>query len=90
MDKEARDAVIEECAQRLEREWPGPGAGPAASILRDMKSKDIILTEKGLQLVIKLDQYNDQIDATLKGVSEKEASQINQVLDKLRNASNEK
>lgn len=46
MDKEARDAVIEECAQRLEQEWSGPGAGPAASILRDMKSKDIILTEK--------------------------------------------
>ena len=45
MDKEARDAVIEECAQRLEREWPGPGAGPAASILRDMKGKDINLKE---------------------------------------------
>jgi DNA-binding MarR family transcriptional regulator len=56
----------------------------------DKRLVDIILTEKGLQLVIKLDQYNDQIDATLKGVSEKEASQINQVLDKLRNASNEK
>jgi hypothetical protein len=41
MDKEARDAVIEECAQRLEREWPGPGAGPAASILRDMKSNNL-------------------------------------------------
>ena len=56
----------------------------------DKRLVDIILTEKGLQLVIKLDQYNDQIDATLKGVSEKEASQINQVLDKLRNPSNEK
>jgi DNA-binding MarR family transcriptional regulator len=56
----------------------------------DKRLVDIILTEKGLQLVIKLDQYNDLIDATLKGVSEKEASQINQVLDKLRNASNEK
>jgi adenosylhomocysteine nucleosidase len=40
-DKETRDAVIEQCAQRLEREFPGPGAGPAASILRDMKSNNL-------------------------------------------------
>ena len=40
-DKETRDVVIEECAQRLERAFPGPGAGPAASILRDMKNKRI-------------------------------------------------
>lgn len=56
----------------------------------DKRLVDITLTDKGLQLVIKLDQYNNQIDATLKGVSESEASQINQILDKLRNRSNEK
>jgi hypothetical protein len=32
----------------------------------------------------KLDQCNDQIDAILKGINEKEASAINQILDKLR------
>ncbi len=56
----------------------------------DKRLVDITLTDKGLQLVIKLDQYNNQIDDTLKGVSESEASQINQILDKLRNRSNEK
>jgi len=39
-------------------------------------------------LVNKLDLYNDQIDATLKGVSEAEANTLNQILDKLRNANN--
>jgi len=51
---------------------------------------DITLTEKGLQLVTKLDQYNDQIDANLKGVSEAEAKTLNEILDKLRKAANNK
>jgi DNA-binding MarR family transcriptional regulator len=53
----------------------------------DKRLVDITLTEKGLGLVKKLDQYNDQIDAILKGLSEAEAATINQILDKLRNAS---
>jgi DNA-binding MarR family transcriptional regulator len=56
----------------------------------DKRLVDITLTEKGLQLVTKLDQYNDQIDANLKGVSAAEASTINQILDKLRRAVNNK
>ena len=56
----------------------------------DKRLVDITLTEKGLQLVTKLDQYNDQIDANLKGVSAAEASTINQILDKLRSAVNNK
>jgi DNA-binding MarR family transcriptional regulator len=56
----------------------------------DKRLVDITLTEKGLQLVTKLDQYNDQIDANLKGVSAAEASSINQILDKLRSAVNNK
>jgi DNA-binding MarR family transcriptional regulator len=50
----------------------------------DKRLVDIILTDKGLQLVERLDQFNDQIDAILKGVSETEAKTINQILDKLR------
>jgi len=45
---------------------------------------DITLTPKGLSLIQKLDEYNDQIDGILKGVTEKEASTLNQILDKLR------
>jgi DNA-binding MarR family transcriptional regulator len=50
----------------------------------DKRLVDITLSEKGLQLVNKLDQYNDQIDAILNGVTEAEAATLNQILDKLR------
>lgn len=39
-----RNAIIEECARRIEKEWPGPGAGPAASIIRDMKIEEEVTT----------------------------------------------
>ncbi len=51
----------------------------------DKRLVDITLSEKGLQLVNRLDQYNNQIDAILKNVSQEEAKTINQILDKLRN-----
>ncbi len=50
----------------------------------DKRLVDITLTQKGLDLVQKLDQFNDQIDAILKGVTETEANTLNQILDKLR------
>lgn len=50
----------------------------------DKRLVDIILTEKGLQLVDKLDLLNDQLDALLKGLNEQEAALANQILDKLR------
>ena len=56
----------------------------------DKRLVDITLTEKGLQLVTKLDQYNELIDINLKGVTEAEAATINQLLDKLRKAANNK
>ena len=50
----------------------------------DKRLVDITLSKKGLLLLEKLDHFNDQIDAILKGINEKEASTINQILDKLR------
>lgn len=50
----------------------------------DKRLVDIVLTEKGLQLVKKLDSINDQIDAILMGVSEKDAITLNQILDTIR------
>jgi len=52
--------------------------------LKDKRLVDITATKKGLQLLEKLDALNEQIDSILKGVSEKEAHTINQILDKLR------
>ena len=45
---------------------------------------DIVLSKKGFALLEKLDQFNDQIDQLLRGVTEKEAALMNQILDKLR------
>jgi DNA-binding MarR family transcriptional regulator len=55
-----------------------------AACKSDKRLVDITLTQKGLALVQKLDQFNDQIDAILKGVTENEAATLNQILDKLR------
>jgi hypothetical protein len=35
-------------------------------------------------LVDQLDQFNDRIDALLKGINESEAQTMNQILDKIR------
>ncbi|MCX6212527.1 MAG: MarR family transcriptional regulator [Bacteroidetes bacterium] len=58
--------------------------------IKDKRLVDITLSKKGIQLVEKLDQFNDQIDGILKGINEKEAASLNQILDKLRAASIEK
>ncbi len=55
--------------------------------LKDKRLVDITISKKGLILVDKLDQFNNQIDAVLKGVDEKEAQTINQLLDKIRASS---
>jgi len=52
--------------------------------VKDKRLVDITVTKKGLQLLEKLDSLNESIDSILKGVSEKEATTMNQILDKLR------
>ena len=56
--------------------------------IKDKRLVDITVSKKGLQLLEKLDALNDHIDSVLKGVSEKEANTMNQILDKLRENSN--
>ena len=50
----------------------------------DKRLVDITLTQKGLELVIRLDQFNDQIDSILQGISKEDAATVNEILDKLR------
>ena len=56
--------------------------------IKDKRLVDITISKKGLQLLEKLDSLNEHIDSILKGVSEKEAQAMNQILDKLRENSN--
>ena len=58
-----------------------------SACLKDKRLVDITLTKKGFILLEKLDDLNHQIDSLLKGVSEKEAHTLNQILDKLRDDS---
>lgn len=58
-----------------------------SACLKDKRLVDITLTKKGWSLLEKLDDLNHQIDSLLKGVSEKEAHTLNQILDKLRDES---
>lgn len=51
---------------------------------KDKRLVDITLSPKGLELVNQLDQFNDRIDALLKGINESEAATLNQILDKIR------
>ena len=51
---------------------------------KDKRLVDITLSPKGLDLVDQLDQFNDRIDALLKGINESEAKTLNQILDKIR------
>jgi len=51
---------------------------------KDKRLVDITLSPKGLDLVDQLDQFNDRIDALLKGINESEAQTMNQILDKIR------
>ncbi len=51
---------------------------------KDKRLVDITLSPKGLDLVDQLDQYNERIDALLKGINESEAQTMNQILDKIR------
>ena len=51
---------------------------------KDKRLVDITLSPKGLDLVDQLDQYNERIDALLKGINESEAQLMNQILDNIR------
>lgn len=50
----------------------------------DKRLVDVTITQKGLDLLSHLDQYNDEIEAALKGLNEEEITQLNQLLDKIR------
>ena len=52
----------------------------------DRRLVDVTISEKGLALLEKLDGYNDEMDSTLGGLTEEEAKELNQLLDKLRNS----
>jgi len=52
----------------------------------DKRLVDVVLSKKGFTVLEKLDLLNNHLDALMKGISEKEAIAMNQLLDQLRDA----
>ena len=50
----------------------------------DRRAVDVLITEKGLELLKELDVKMDEWELEFKGISELEASQLNELLDKFR------
>ena len=50
----------------------------------DRRLVDITISEKGLNLLQELDNYNEEMDALLSSINEEEAKTLNHLLDKLR------
>jgi DNA-binding MarR family transcriptional regulator len=53
---------------------------------KDKRLVDVTITEKGKELLEKLDKRNDEIDGVLGGLNETELFTINKLLDKIRSA----
>ncbi len=51
---------------------------------RDRRLVDVLITDKGRKLLERLDLRESEIDGVIKGLTEKEAAQLNQLLDKIR------
>ena len=54
--------------------------------ISDKRLVDVTITPKGLDLLIDLDKYNDELDNVLSKISQDEVSTLNQLLDKIRHS----
>lgn len=52
----------------------------------DRRLVDVTITDTGLQLLDRLDSYNEQMDAMLGNLSEEDAKMLNNLLDKIRSS----
>jgi len=52
---------------------------------KDRRLVDVSITDKGLKLLEKLDNREDEMDGILSNLSEKEATGLSRLLDKIRN-----
>lgn len=52
----------------------------------DRRLVDVSITDKGLKLLDKLDEAQNELDSIVSHLSEREASELNNLLDKIRNS----
>ena len=55
---------------------------------KDRRLVDVNITDKGLKLLEKLDESQDEMDSILSNLTEKEATSLSKLLDKIRSGDN--
>ncbi|MDD4971964.1 MAG: MarR family transcriptional regulator [Paludibacter sp.] len=53
----------------------------------DRRQKDVVITEKGLELLARMDDCEKKADTLLQGLTDDEISELNRLLDKIRSPS---
>lgn len=81
-----RERMLEKMSDtsRLVDRLVGKGVVKKIVCKLDRRLVDIVITEKGKKLLERLDQKEADLDGILKNLSEKEASQLSNLLDKIR------
>lgn len=62
------------------------GLAQKSTCAKDKRLVDVLITEKGQELLKRLDDVSEDMDAIMDGLTEEEAEQLSSLLDKLRSA----
>lgn len=50
----------------------------------DRRQKDVVITEKGLELLVEMQECENQVDGILQNLADEEVVELNRLLDKIR------
>jgi len=71
-------------ASRLVDKLKEKGLADRKTCKEDRRSCDVIITKKGLELLMEIDKNEDSMNESMKTISKEEAKELNRILDKLR------
>ena len=85
-----RDRMIDKMSDtsRLVDRLLSKGLAKKVICKKDRRLVDVNITEKGLKLLQRLDESQDEIDSILSNLTEKEAAVVSKLLDKIRSGNN--
>jgi len=85
-----RDRMIDKMSDtsRLVDRLLSKGLAKKIICKKDRRLVDVNITDKGLKLLQKLDESQDEMDSILSNLTEKEAAFVSKLLDKIRSGNN--
>ena len=85
-----RDRMIDKMSDtsRLVDRLLSKGLARKVICKKDRRLVDVNITDKGLKLLQKLDESQDEMDSILSNLTEKEAASVSKLLDKIRSGNN--